>query len=444
LIFIPCLLLPGFAGGEYSRTTGDDRGVIVRAMEWAREIAGHPLAIQAIGLCALGLGVLALHFVTRRFLVRWIERFVEGSGTDWDDALHEAQVFDRLVAMVPAVLGWYGVRFLPEVGETLEAVVSRVALATIVLFVGRAVIAFLGAANTIYAKNPDHQDRPIKGYLQVVQIAAGIVVAVLILAILIDRSPVIFLSGLGAMTAVLLLIFRDTILSLVASVQITGHDLVRVGDWIEMPQFGADGDVTDVALHTVKVQNWDKTITTIPTHRLISDPFKNWRFMTLAGGRRIKRALRIEAASVRFLDDEEMERFAQYALLRDYVAEKQRALDEHNGNIPGDPGIDANIRRLTNLGTFRAYVEQYLRTHPNIHHEGMTLMVRQLEGDALGIPIEVYCFTTTTAWTEYEAIQADLFDHFYAIAADFGLRVFQSPSGADVRALARQAEADAS
>jgi miniconductance mechanosensitive channel len=235
---------------------------------------------------------------------------------------------------------------------------------------------------------------------------------------------------------------RAMVLSLVASVQITGHDLVRVGDWIEMPQFGADGDVIDVALHTVKVQNWDKTITTIPTHRLISDPFENWRFMTLAGGRRIKRALRIEAASVRFLDDEEVE-LAQYALLRDYVAEKQRELAEYNGNISGDPGINANIRRLTNLGTFRAYIEQYVRTHPKIHHEGMTLMVRQLEADALGIPIEVYCFTTTTTWTEYEAIQADLFDHFYAIAADFGLRVFQSPSGADVRALAREPGADA-
>jgi miniconductance mechanosensitive channel len=262
--------------------------------------------------------------------------------------------------------------------------------------------------------------------------------------VVLDKAPLILLSGLGAFTAVLMIIFRDSILGFVAGIQLSANRMVAIGDWIEMPKYQADGDVIDVSLTTVKVQNWDKTITTIPTHRLISDPFKNWRFMTLAGGRRIKRALRIEAASVRFLDDEEMERFAQYALLRDYVAEKQRALDEHNGNIPGDPGIDANIRRLTNLGTFRAYVEQYLRTHPNIHHEGMTLMVRQLEGDALGIPIEVYCFTTTTAWTEYEAIQADLFDHFYAIAADFGLRVFQSPSGADVRALARQAEADAS
>ena len=407
-------------------------------MEWARAIWEHPAAVQAAGLAGLALGVLALHLLTRRVLVRWIERLVEGSAAEWDDALQEEEVFDRVVAMVPALLAWYGVRLLPGVEEGVETVVSRVALSVILLFGCRAVIAFLGAANEIYTRRPENRDRPIKGYLQVVQIAIGIVAAVLILAILLDRSPVIFLSGLGAMTAVLLLIFRDTILSLVASVQISGHDLVRVGDWIEMSQFGADGDVIDVALHTVKVQNWDKTITTIPTHRLISDPFRNWRYMSLAGGRRIKRALHVETSSVRFLDEEEMERFGQYALLRDYVARKREEIEAHNANIPGDPGINANIRRLTNLGTFRAYAEQYLRTHPKIHHEGMTLMVRQREAGPTGIPIEVYCFTTTTAWTEYEAIAADLFDHLFAIAPDFGLRIFQSPSGEDVRALAAE------
>ncbi len=405
-------------------------------MEWAREILEHPLAIQALGLGALALGVLLLHFLTRRVLIRGIEHLVEGSRTDWDDALHHAKVFERIVAIVPALLAWHGVGLLPDLDESVRTIVSRVALSTILLFAGRAVIAFLSAANEIYTARPENADRPIKGYLQVVQIIVWIVVAVLIVATLLDRSPVIFLSGLGAMTAVLLLIFRDTILSLVASVQISSHDMVRVGDWIEMPQFGADGDVIDVELHTVKVQNWDKTITTIPTHRLISDPFKNWRYMSLSGGRRIKRALHVETASVRFLRDDEVERFEQFALLRDYVAEKKRAIAEHNANVPGDPGIDANLRRLTNLGTFRAYIEHYLSTHPKIHHEGMTLIVRQLAADATGIPIEIYCFTTTTAWAEYEDIQSDLFDHFFAIAPDFGLRIFQNPSGADVRALA--------
>jgi miniconductance mechanosensitive channel len=236
------------------------------------------------------------------------------------------------------------------------------------------------------------------------------------------------------MTAVILLIFRDTILSLVASVQITGNDMVRVGDWIEMPQFGADGDVIDVALHTVKVQNWDKTITTIPTHRLISDSFKNWRFMSLSGGRRIKRALYIDIRTVRFLRDEEIDRFGEMALLRDYVHEKRHQIREHNAASEPPPGRNAEARRLTNLGTFRAYIERYLRADPRIHG-GMTLIVRQLPPGPTGVPIELYCFTKTTAWSEYEGVQSDLFDHFLAIAPEFGLHVFQSPSGTDIARL---------
>jgi len=263
----------------------------------------------------------------------------------------------------------------------------------------------------------------------------SIIATVLILATLLDRSPLIFLSGIGAMTAVILLIFRDTILSLVASVQITGNDMVRVGDWIEMPQFGADGDVIDVALHTVKVQNWDKTITTIPTHRLITDSFKNWRFMSASGGRRIKRAIRIDMNSVRFLAPEEIERFAGFALLHDYVTGKRDEITRWNQQEGRNPELNADIRRLTNLGTFRAYVERYLKAHPNIH-QGMTLLVRQLSPDEHGIPIEIYCFTNTTEWNAYESIQADLFDHFLAVAADFGLRTFQAPSGRDLAELA--------
>ncbi|MEM7409715.1 MAG: mechanosensitive ion channel family protein [Myxococcota bacterium] len=404
-------------------------------MELLERIAAHPVAIEVASLAALGLGLLALHLLTRRILVRWIEKWVLRSSTRWDDALHDEEVFDRLIALLPAILGWYGVRLLPGISETVQIVGGRLALAMMVLFGGRAVIALLSAANDIYAENPENRDRPVKGYLQVVQIIVGVIMGVLILAILLDRSPVIFLSGLGAMTAVLLLIFRDTILSLVASVQITGNDMVRVGDWIEMPQYGADGDVIDVALHTVKVQNWDKTITTIPTHRLISDPFKNWRFMSLSGGRRIKRSMFIEMSSVRFLEPEEIERFRSFALIDDYLDAKTREIDTDNQGRTGDTNLNPNIRRLTNLGTFRAYVEQYLKSHPQIHATGMTLIVRQLAAGSEGIPLEIYCFTKTTDWAAYEGIQSDLFDHFFAIAPDFGLRMFQSPSGADVRAL---------
>jgi len=399
-----------------------------------QELVRHPAVVQLLGLTGLLLVCAVAFVVTRRYLVAGFERLTLRSSTSWDDVLHEQEVFRRLSGLVPAVIAWYGVKLLPQVGPTVELVVGRVAFASIVLVVARSLMALLSSANEIYARVPENANRPIKGYVQVVKIVVSIVAAVLVLATLLDRSPLIFLSGLGAMTAVILLIFRDTILSLVASVQITGNDMVRVGDWIEMPQFGADGDVIDVALHTVKVQNWDKTITTIPTHRLISDSFKNWRFMSLSGGRRIKRALFVDIRTVRFLRDEEIERFGEMALLRDYVREKLQQIREHNAASEPPPDRNAEARRLTNLGTFRAYIERYLRADPRIH-DGMTLIVRQLPPGPTGVPIELYCFTRTTVWNEYEGVQSDLFDHFLAIAPEFGLQVFQSPSGTDVARL---------
>jgi miniconductance mechanosensitive channel len=392
-----------------------------------------PTMIRIVGLAGL-LGVCAIaNWVMHRFVVRGVEKLALRSASKWDDALHEAQVFDRLAPLIPALILGAGIRVLPEVTDTIQTLGSRIAAATVILVAARAVAALLTAANRIYSEVPENRERPIKGYLQVVKIVVAVVATILILATLLDRSPLIFLSGIGAMTAVLLLIFRDTILSLVASVQITGNDMVRVGDWIEMPQLGADGDVIDVALHTVKVQNWDKTITSIPTHRLISDSFKNWRFMSLSGGRRIKRALAIDMTTVRFLDPRETDRLARVSLLADYVEGKRKELAEHNQGRD-DEGPD--LRRLTNLGTFRAYIERYLRAHPRIH-PGMTLIVRQLAPTPTGIPIEIYCFTSTTEWAAYEGIQSDLFDHFLSIAPEFGLRAFQSPSGADVAALSR-------
>lgn len=387
----------------------------------------HPIIAQVIWLGVLALAWVALDLVLRRGVLRLLERLVLRSRTDWDDVLHEAKLFERLAPLVPALLAWYGVALLPAVGEDFERLVRRVAISVIILVAARVIGAFLTAANELYARRPEYAHRPIKGYVQVVRIVVTIIATILILATLLDRSPVIFLSGLGAMTAVVLLIFRDTILSLVASVQITSNDMVRVGDWIEMPQFGADGDVIDVALHTVKVQNWDKTVTTIPTHALISDSFKNWRFMSLSGGRRIKRAMLIDLDSVRFLEPEEVEAYAGTALLGDYVAEKRQEIERWNQESGRDPERDADARRLTNLGTFRAYVERYLETHPKIRQD-MTLLVRHLTPTEHGVPVEVYCFTRTTEWNAYESIQADLFDHFFAIAPKFGLRAFQGPS----------------
>jgi miniconductance mechanosensitive channel len=261
-----------------------------------------------------------------------------------------------------------------------------------------------------------------------------IVGGLLVIAALLDRSPVILLSGFGAMTAVLLLVFKDTLLSLVASVQLTAQDMVRVGDWIEVPQFGADGDVVDVELHTIKVQNWDKTITTIPTHRLISDSFKNWRGMSASGGRRIKRALHIDASSIHFLSEEEIQRYRRFRMLREYLAGKEGELAEYNSQVESadlaEPDRLVNYRRLTNIGTFRAYAWRYLRQHPRIRQD-MTLLVRQLSPGPQGVPIELYCFTNTTAWNEYEDIQADIFDHLLAIVPEFGLRLFQQPAGSE-------------
>jgi miniconductance mechanosensitive channel len=396
----------------------------------------HPIVAQALWLGALALAWVLVDLLLRRAVLPLVERIVLSSSTDWDDVLHESKLFERIAPLVPALLAWYGVSLLPAVGETFEAIVERIAISVIILVAARVIGAFLTAANDLYARRPEYAHRPIKGYVQVVRIVVALVTAILILATLLDRSPVIFLSGLGAMTAVLLLIFRDTILSFVASVQITSNDMVRVGDWIEMPQFGADGDVIDVALHTVKVQNWDKTVTTIPTHALISESFKNWRFMSMSGGRRIKRALFLDLDSVRFLEPEEVERFGDFALLRDYVAEKKREIEAWNSRDGIDPARNADVRRMTNLGTFRAYVERYLKADPRIRHD-MTLLVRHLAPGEHGLPLEIYCFTNTTSWGEYEGIQADLFDHFLAVAGDFGLRAFQSPSSAAVEAAGR-------
>jgi miniconductance mechanosensitive channel len=236
------------------------------------------------------------------------------------------------------------------------------------------------------------------------------------------------------MAAVLMLIFRDTILSLVASVQLRSNDMLRVGDWIEMSQLGADGDVIDIALHTVKVQNFDKTVTTVPTHRLISDSFRNWRGMREYGARRIKRALHIDKASIAFMGDVEWDAMRRFALLRPYLDEKQAELDEWNAKTAADHDASVNRRRATNIGTFRAYVTAYLKAHSSIDHE-KTLLVRQLDPKENGLPIEIYCFAGTTAWAEYEAIMADIFDHLLAIMPEFGLRLFQAPSGHDMQAI---------
>jgi len=392
--------------------------------------------VELGGLAGLLVVATVAFFVGRWALARAATGFSTRTETHWDDELVRAGVFGSLAQILPAFVVYSGIVLLPGMPETVVDLVRRLGIAWMLLFGAITFMRFLRAAEAIYDSHEAYRERPIKGYLQVVSIVVYLLAALLILATLMNRSPWIFVSGIGAMTAVLLLIFRDTILSLVASIQIASNDMIRVGDWIEMPELGADGDVIEVALHTVKVQNWDKTITTIPTHRLISDSFRNWRGMSLSGGRRIKRAVSIDLQSVRFLSDEEIERFEAWSLLRDYIRGKRRELEQANaaaGAAGAEPTVPADLRRLTNLGTFRAWIGATLRSHPRIHQAGgHTMLVRQLDPGPKGVPIEVYCFARETAWAPYEAIQADLFDRILAMVPEFGLRVFQEPSGADL------------
>jgi len=313
---------------------------------------------------------------------------------------------------------------------TLTAIITNVASAFIILTLAMAVSAALDMINIRYSRRPGADTKPIKVYLQVLKIVFYLVAAILIVATLIDKSPVILLSGLGAMAAVLMLVFQDTLLSLVASVQLSTTNMVRVGDWIEMPQLSADGDVIEIALHTVKVQNWDKTITMVPTRRLISDPFKNWRGMFDSGGRRIKRALFIDQNSIHFLTEDEKKHLKKFSLLETYLANKETELKEWNQKV-NNCAEAVNTRRLTNMGTFRAYVSEYLKHRGDINMN-MTMLIRQLAPGAQGLPLEIYCFTADTRWLVYEGVQADVFDHLYAIMPEFGLRAFQDPSGQDL------------
>ncbi|MCF6757415.1 mechanosensitive ion channel [Stutzerimonas balearica] len=396
---------------------------------WLDWLDAHPYLQTLLASAALVLAAWVSNWIVKRILVRGLYKLLRHARTS---DIEDFGVIKRLSNIVPALVLSTGVHAVPGLPEAAVTVVRNVCGGFIVLTIALALGGVLDIVNMLYQRRSDARIHPIKGYLQVVKIGLYAIATILIIATLIDRSPLILLSGLGAMAAVLMLIFQDTLLSLVASVQITSNDLIRVGDWVEMPQLNADGDVIDIALHTVKVQNWDKTITSIPTKRFISDSFKNWRGMQESGGRRIKRSLYLDQQSVHFLDAEERKRLYRFNLLEEYLVNKRKEIDEWNAKLAERGQEPVNTRRVTNIGTFRAYVERYLRSHPGVHQR-MTLLVRQLSPTADGLPLEIYCFTNTVAWAEYEAIQSDIFDHLLAILPEFGLRVFQHPSGGDIR-----------
>lgn len=393
----------------------------------------HPLLHAGLGLAVLLLAALVLGRVARFMILHAVRLLSRQPALHWlNDLLHN-KVFQRLAQMVPSLVVQFGLKLVPELSATSQHFLGNVALAFTILFLVLAISALLDALLDIYARTEHARTRSIKGYVQLAKMVLFVFGAIIIVATLIDRSPLLLLSGLGAMSAVILLVYKDTLLSFVASVQLTSNDMLRVGDWIEMPQVGADGDVVDITLHTVKVQNFDKTIVSIPTWRLMSESFKNWRGMQQAGGRRIKRSLFIDAGGVRFLTDEEEQRLSKVRLLTDYMARKRSELQAWNEAQGPVAALSANRRRMTNIGTFRAYALAYLKSHPDIQ-PNMTCMVRQMQTTAQGVPLEIYCFTRTTAWADYERIQGDIFDYLLAVMPEFGLGLYQQPSGSDLRA----------
>lgn len=374
--------------------------------------------------------------ISRRLLVNIIGRLIKRSATRWDDIFLEKKLFNRLAHLAPALVIYFSIGYVLSDYEKLSHILQD-GLKIYMIIVSLLVIqSFVFSLVEIYRTLPIAKDRPIKGFIQVILIIVYGIAIIFILSIFLKRSPLALLTGLGALAAVLILVFKDTILGFVASIQLTANNMVRIGDWISMPKHNADGTVTEITLNTVKVQNWDKTISTIPTYALVSDSFGNWRGMEESGGRRIKRHINIDMQSVKFCTSEMIKEFKKINYLKEYIETRQNEIDEYNKSNHIDNSIIVNGRRMTNLGIFRRYLEFYLKNHPMIHDK-MTFLVRHLQPTEKGIPVEIYVFSKDQRWANYESIQADIFDHILAVIPHFHLRVFQNPSGEDFKALSK-------
>lgn len=392
--------------------------------ETAKMLASLALVLAILVICIL------VYIIVKKVLVSIITKIIKRNKLKWDDILLDHKVIHRAVLIVPGVL-FYSLTAVYENSDLTE-ILERLASIYVLLILAFVTSALLDSINDIYRLRPISNARPIKGLLQVVKIIVFIVIAIVIIATLIDQSPLILLSSIGALAAVFSFVFKDSILGFIAGIQLTSNDMLRIGDWIEMPKYGADGDVIDITLNTVKVQNFDKTYVTIPAYALISDSFKNWRGMFQFGGRRIKRSISIDVNSIDFCTEEMIEKFKKIHYLEEYINDKEKELNEYNVENNIDTEQKINGRRMTNLGTFRAYLKSYLANHPGIDKD-KTMIVRQLAPEKNGIPMEIYAFTRDTAWDNYEGVQSDIFDHIYAVAGEFGLRIFQTPSGYDLR-----------
>ena len=397
------------------------------------ESLGATTRTVIVAVIIFSLAILA-DIVTRRIIVSGIKRVVRKTKTQIDDILIQRRVFHKIAHVIPGLLIYSTAGFIFSDYPGLGDIVTRLALIYIIIVLLLSIDSFINALHQIYLTTPISKGRPIKGYVQVAKIIIYFIAIILIIASLTKESPGKLLTGLGAMAAVLMLVFKDTILGFVASIQLSANKMVVPGDWIEMPSHNADGTVIDISLNTVKVQNWDKTIATVPTYALVSDSFRNWKGMEESGGRRIKRSINIDMNSVRFVDDEMAERFKKIQLLKDYVVNREEEILKYNQENKIDGSVLVNGRRMTNLGTFRKYVEEYLHQHPKIHND-MTFLVRQLQSNERGLPLEIYVFSNDQAWANYEAIQSDIFDHILAVIPEFDLKVFQNPSGRDFQNL---------
>ena len=388
-----------------------------------------------LGIAAIFIIAFIADFIARRIILNVISRLVKRSKNTWDDILLEKRVFNTLSHIAPGLI----VRMaIPYLFRDFEGWIKPMMTATemyIILVLVKFIYSLLNALRQITVSIPALKDKPIASYSQLIKILVGALAGVLILSMLLGKSPIYLLTGLGAISAVLILIFKDTILGFVASIQLSVNDMLRVGDWVEMPKYGADGDVLEIKLTTVKVQNFDNTISTVPTYAFISDSVKNWRGMKDSGVRRIKRPVYIKISSIKFADEELIKRLSKIDLIKKYLTERSEEIEKYNQEKKADKSELINGRHMTNIGIFRKYAEQYLMNHPQID-PAFNLMVRQLSTEEKGVPVEIYCFAKTTVWEEYEGIQADIFDHLLAAVPTFGLEIFQSPTGSDFRALA--------
>jgi miniconductance mechanosensitive channel len=374
------------------------------------------------------------NLIVKKILIRSIRSVIKKTKTVWDDALVENKVFITLSHIAPAVVIYLTTPYIFEDFSGAIPYILRLVNAYISIVLIIVIINFLNTLKYYFENTKLFKDNPLDSYFQLVKIAIYIIGGIIILSFLLNKSPLYFFSALGAMTVVLLLIFKDTLMGFVASIQLSANDMIQIGDWVSMPKYGADGDVIEMNLTTIKIQNWDKTITTIPTYAFISESFKNWRGMSESGGRRIKRSLNIKISSIKFCTLEMLERFKKFQLIKDYIEEKSNKIEEYNKENKIDKSYLINGRHLTNIGIFRVYAEAYVKNNPDINLN-MTCMVRQLLPTEKGLPIEIYTFSNRQDWVTYEGIMSDMFDHLIAAVPEFELEVFQNPTGTDFRKL---------